>query len=177
MPETGKVSGFFAIDRRKWARICGLGLNSAVAYLALARGPGKSNRETAWSVQAMEKYTGIARSRAHAAVQTLLDDGIVRQLRTGTRPKYDLVPWSCCSRLVGSFAADQVRKLFIHRVFKPTEAPPFMRGYSRADLPYEQPTKTDPDGECGSCWQDDIIIDHLHYKPCHPHKERRHNGP
>jgi hypothetical protein len=39
-----------------------------------------------------------------------------------------------------------------HRVLRPTEAPPFMRGYSRADLPYEQPTKTDPDGERGSCW-------------------------
>jgi hypothetical protein len=93
MIETGKVSGFFAIDRRKWVRICGLGLNGAVAYLVLARGSAKSNRETAWSVQAIEKYTGIARSRAHDAVQTLLDDGVVRQLRTGSRPKYDLVPW------------------------------------------------------------------------------------
>jgi len=65
----------------------------------------------------------------------------------------------------------------IHRVLRPTEAPPFMRGYSRADLPYEQPTKTDPDGESGSCWQDDIIIDHFHYEPCHPHKERCHNDP
>ena len=65
----------------------------------------------------------------------------------------------------------------IHRVLRPTEAPPLMRGYSRADLPYEQPTKTDPDGECGSCWQDDIIINHFHYEPCHPHKERRHNDP
>ena len=70
---------------------------------------------------------------------------------------------------VGSFAADQVRKLF-HRVLRPTEAPPFMRGYSRADLPYEQPTNTDPDGECGSCWQDDIIINHFHYEPCYPTK-------
>jgi hypothetical protein len=82
----------------------------------------------------------------------------------------------CCSRMVGSFAAGQVRKLF-HRVSRPTEAPPFMRGYSRADLPYEQPTNTDPDGECGSCWQDDIIINHFQYEPCYPHKERRHNDP
>src|SRR5215831_16518063 len=62
-------------------------------------------------------------------------------------------------------------------LLSPTEAPSFMRGYSRADLPYEQPTKTDPDGECGSCWQDDIIINHFHYEPCHTHKERRHNDP
>jgi hypothetical protein len=93
MPDTGKVAGFFAIDHRNWARICGLGVNSAVAYLVLARGSGKSNRETAWSIQAIEKYTGIARSRVHDAVRNLLDDAIVRQLRTGTRPKYDLVPW------------------------------------------------------------------------------------
>ena len=65
----------------------------------------------------------------------------------------------------------------IHPVLRPTEAPPFMRGYSCADLPYEQPTKTDPDGECGSSWQDDIIINHFHYEPCHPHKECRHNDP
>jgi hypothetical protein len=58
----------------------------------------------------------------------------------------------------------------IHRVLRPTEAPPFMRGYPRADLPYEQPTKTEPDGEFGSYWQDDIIINHCHCEPCHPPK-------
>src|SRR5262249_4416407 len=65
----------------------------------------------------------------------------------------------------------------IHRVLRPTEAPPFMRGYSRADLPYEQPSKTDPDGEFGSRWQDDIIINHQRYEPCHHPKERANNDP
>jgi hypothetical protein len=59
----------------------------------LARGTGKSNRETAWSVQAIETYTGISRSRAHAAIAALIKDGILRKLRDGTRPKYELVPW------------------------------------------------------------------------------------
>src|SRR5215510_2164856 len=93
MPDTGKMSGFFAVDRRSWARVCGLGLNCAVAYLVLARGTGRNNRETSWSVQAIEKYTSIARSRAHNAIRTLLRDGVVQQLKAGTRPKYDLRPW------------------------------------------------------------------------------------
>jgi hypothetical protein len=35
--------GFFAVDRRAWARACGLGMNAAVAYLVLARGTGGDN--------------------------------------------------------------------------------------------------------------------------------------
>jgi hypothetical protein len=93
MAETGKLTGFFAVDRRSWARVCGLGLNPAVAYLVLARGTGKSNLETAWSVMAIENYTGISRGRAHDAVSALVKDGVVRKLREGTRPKYELVPW------------------------------------------------------------------------------------
>ena len=93
MDDTGKTSGFFAVDRRTWARVCGLGLNRAVAYLVLTCGTGKSNRESAWSVTAIEKYTGVSRSRAHDAVSALVKDGVVRKLREGTRPKYELVPW------------------------------------------------------------------------------------
>jgi hypothetical protein len=38
--------GFFAIDRRAWARVCALGFNTAVAYLVIACGTGgdKSKR-------------------------------------------------------------------------------------------------------------------------------------
>jgi hypothetical protein len=93
MADADKTDGFFAVDRRTWARVCGLGLNPAVAYLVLARGTGKTNRETAWSVMAIENYTGISRSRAHNAVSALVEDGVVRKLRSGTKPKYELVPW------------------------------------------------------------------------------------
>jgi hypothetical protein len=41
MADANKTDGFFAVDRRTWARVCGLGLNRAVAYLVLARGTGK----------------------------------------------------------------------------------------------------------------------------------------
>jgi hypothetical protein len=37
MSDADTVSGFFAVDRRTWAHVCGLGLNAAVAYLVLAR--------------------------------------------------------------------------------------------------------------------------------------------
>jgi hypothetical protein len=93
MADSGKGHGFFAVDRWTWARVCGLGLNAAVAYLVLARGTGKSNRESAWSVMAIENYTGISRSRAHDALSALMEDCVVRKLREGTRPKYELVPW------------------------------------------------------------------------------------
>jgi hypothetical protein len=93
MVDSGTGDGFFAVDRRTWARVCGRGLNPAVAYLVLARGTGKSNRESAWSVMAIENYTAISRSRAHDAVSALMEDGVVRKLRDGTRPKYELVPW------------------------------------------------------------------------------------
>jgi len=93
MADSGTISGYFAVDHRTWARVCGFGLNAAVAYLVLSRGTGKSNRESAWSVMAIEKYTSISRSRAHDAVSALIEDGVVRKLREGTRPKYELVPW------------------------------------------------------------------------------------
>jgi hypothetical protein len=89
----GKGQGdFFAVDRRAWARACGLGLNPAVAYLVLARGTGADNRATTWSVQAVEKYTSVSRGRAHEALKALRRAGLVQVLREGTRPKYRLVP-------------------------------------------------------------------------------------
>jgi hypothetical protein len=42
---------------------------------------------------AIENYTGISRGRAHDAIAGLMQDGVLRKLREGTRPKYDLAPW------------------------------------------------------------------------------------
>lgn len=91
-PEQKKGRGdFFAIPARNVARVCGLGMNPAVAYLVLARGTGRDNVTTSWSVQAIEKYTGIARSRAAQAVKVLRDSKIVTQTKGGTQPQYKLV--------------------------------------------------------------------------------------
>jgi hypothetical protein len=83
--------GFFAIDRRTWALVCGPdGLNEAVAYLVLACGTGRDNRTSTWSVQAIEGRTGISRSRAATAIKNLQDQEFIRKTRGGTRPRYEL---------------------------------------------------------------------------------------
>lgn len=91
-PTDNHHDGFFALDARNWARVCGLGLNPAVAYLVLARGSGRDNRTSAWSVNAIEKYAGVSRGRANTALQQLIAAGAVEQLRGGTYPKYGLKP-------------------------------------------------------------------------------------
>lgn len=82
----------FAIDRRVWAYVCGLGLNPAVAYLVMARGSGPDQRTTSWSVHSVEKYTGISRPRAVKAVRQLKEAGLIQVLRGGGRPRYYLQP-------------------------------------------------------------------------------------
>src|SRR5713226_1194929 len=85
--------GFFAVDRRTWSRACGVSVNGAVSYLVLGRGTAADNRTTAWSVQAIEKYTGLSRGKASAGAKILQDNGFVRLLRGGTKPKYELLPY------------------------------------------------------------------------------------
>ena len=82
--------GFFAVDRRVWAHVCGLGMNATAAYLVLARGTGADNRTTAWSTNAIETYTSISRGRSRKALDVLQEKQIVECLRDGTRPKYHL---------------------------------------------------------------------------------------
>lgn len=92
-PSTARVgAGFFQIDRRAWAHVCGLGLNAAVTYLVLATGTGPDNRTTSWSIHAVETRTGISRGRVRAAIDALKDAGVIRQLAEGTKPHYFLEP-------------------------------------------------------------------------------------
>ena len=94
----GGRGGFFAIDRRAWALVCGaadelgLGMNAAVAYLALARGTGRDNRTTTWSVNAIEERF-LSRGRAQKAIDDLKTAGVVRQTGFGGKAtRYELVP-------------------------------------------------------------------------------------
>jgi hypothetical protein len=84
--------GFFAIDRRAWARVCTLGLNTAVAYLVLGCGTGGDNRTTKWSDQAIRKYAGLSRGRTDKAMADLKASGLVREDQGGARPRYYLMP-------------------------------------------------------------------------------------
>ncbi len=90
---TSRATGagqFFAVDRRAWGAVCSLGLNEAIAYLALARGSGGDNRTTSWSVNAVENYTGISRPRAKSAIRRLISEQFIRLLQAGSRPRYYL---------------------------------------------------------------------------------------
>lgn len=89
----GSRGDFFAVDYRAWQRACELGLNAAVAYLLLARGTLKDNRTTSWSVHATEGRTGISRPKAKIAIDKLVANGLVENLKSSPmRPKRRLVP-------------------------------------------------------------------------------------
>jgi hypothetical protein len=85
---------FFAIDSRIWARVIDCGMNEAATYLVLACGTGGDNRTTRWSCQAVHRYSGIAWSRAKAAIENLVRAGFVRLGNESTkdRPRYELMP-------------------------------------------------------------------------------------
>ena len=92
MSTNGKAAGFFSIDRGAFRCATAGGLNTAIAHLIMARGTGRDNRTTQWSVNAIEKYTGISRPNAKKAVQDLLDRGIWKKTREGNHPIYEAAP-------------------------------------------------------------------------------------
>jgi hypothetical protein len=89
---TAKAKGLFSIDRGAFRCATVGGVNSAIAHLVMARGTGPDNRMTQWSVNAIEKYTGISRPNAKKAVVDLLDRGIWKKTRDGNHPVYEAVP-------------------------------------------------------------------------------------
>jgi hypothetical protein len=87
-----KSAGFFSIDLGAFRYAAIGGLNSAIAYLTMARGTGRDNRTTQWSIHAIETRTAISRPNAKNAVQDLLKRGVCKRIRTGKHPIYELVP-------------------------------------------------------------------------------------
>lgn len=85
-----KRGSFFAIGKQQWETACELGLNPAVAFLVLARGTGADNATTAWSANAVEKYTGISWRRASGAIEVLCGEELVICTAAGKRPRYKL---------------------------------------------------------------------------------------
>jgi hypothetical protein len=94
MLEAKNIRGrFFAIDSRICERVYDLGMNAAVAYLVLACGTDRNNSLTEWSIHAIEKYTGISRARADAAVEKLISGNIIRRVNSrDDRPIYEILP-------------------------------------------------------------------------------------
>ena len=74
---------FFSVDLGAFRCAAAGGLNPAIAHLIMARGSGRDNRTTQWSVHAIEKYTGISRPNAAKAIQDLLHRGVWKKPGTG----------------------------------------------------------------------------------------------
>jgi hypothetical protein len=87
-----KTAGFFSIDRGAFRCAAAGGLNSAIAHIIMARGTGRDNRTTQWSVNAIEQRTNISRLNADKAVKDLLARGIWKRTRDGKHPIYEAVP-------------------------------------------------------------------------------------
>jgi hypothetical protein len=108
LPAAKSAAGeFFVVDRRAFAAACALGLNPAVAYLTIARGAG-SRPTSLWSVDAIERYTGISRPKAKLAVKTVVEKGLLTLDRAGSRPLYGIVP---AHKLPGISLSDDETKL------------------------------------------------------------------
>jgi hypothetical protein len=58
----------------------------------MARGTGRDNATTQWSVNAIEQRTGISRPNADKAVKDLLARGVWKKTRDGKHPIYEAVP-------------------------------------------------------------------------------------
>ncbi|MEI7775256.1 MAG: hypothetical protein WCK17_10830, partial [Verrucomicrobiota bacterium] len=85
-------SGFFSVDLGAFRCAVAAGLNPAIAHLIMARGTGRENRITSWSVNAIEKRTGISRPNAKKAVGILVERGIWHKTRGGKHPVYESNP-------------------------------------------------------------------------------------
>jgi hypothetical protein len=80
---------FFAIDRDKFHTVCSLGMAPAIAYLVIAAGTGLDHSLTSWSVNSIEKYTGLSRGRAKNALELLRNKKLLKKcgkpLQIGTK--------------------------------------------------------------------------------------------
>lgn len=90
-PKKTPKERFFAIDARSWPRVCELGMPAAVSYLVLACGSGGDQTTTRWSVDAITRHTGIGRPRAKQAITSLVQAGLIRIEKGGTRPQYSIL--------------------------------------------------------------------------------------
>jgi hypothetical protein len=87
---TDKNRGFFGVEREAWQKAITLGLNPAVAYLVLARFTAADQRTSPAGVNAIERYTGISRPRARAAIDALIEAGLAREIARNGPKHFDI---------------------------------------------------------------------------------------
>lgn len=80
-------NGFFAVDKERFYKACDLGMKEAVSYLVLCCGTQKNNTISSWSINAIEKYTGISRGRASKAVNNLISEQVISIKKTSEKAR------------------------------------------------------------------------------------------
>lgn len=92
--EASSRGNFFAADWRcaELAAQIGDGVNSALAYLTLARHTGRNHRTTTAAVTAVSDRLGLTRGRADLAIKSLEAVGLVSVPKRGTLRT--LTPWA-----------------------------------------------------------------------------------
>lgn len=88
---SGVDQGCFAICERSLERLVELGVNELTTYVVLAAGTGRDHSTTAWSAQAVEKYTGLRWRRAKRSIDALCQHGFIES-KSGPpkKPRYKL---------------------------------------------------------------------------------------
>ncbi len=93
---------FFAVDATYFEEACDLGLNPALAYLVIASGTLKDLRTSAWSADAVRRYSTIRWSRAKAAIDVLQQAKLLTRDKNSSishpryvlqKPKHDRLIW------------------------------------------------------------------------------------
>jgi hypothetical protein len=88
---SSKTGNFFAVDRRIIDRLCSSGMvNPVVAYLVIACGTGRDQQTSKWSAKAITQYSQIKRTRAKEAIEYLIRNKYIEQLKEGKFPLYRL---------------------------------------------------------------------------------------
>lgn len=90
MVKENKRGNFFQIDKGVVSELADLGTNAMVSYVVLARGSSRSNDTSTWSVNAIEKKTGIGRVTAKNTLRKLAQAGLIERVKDGARPIYRL---------------------------------------------------------------------------------------
>ena len=92
----GRGGNFFAVDRGVWEQLWVLStanrLNFVITYLVLSAGTGSDHQLSKWSTKACERHTGLGKPRAKAAVDELIQHGLVQYTERSTKsfPQYRL---------------------------------------------------------------------------------------
>jgi hypothetical protein len=111
-PSKGQKGNFFAVDWRcvEDATRYGDGINTAIAYLALAKFTDRTQAFTLAGMTAIHTRAGLTRGRADAALKTLERAGLITEPPTGKKGNRRFLPsWSYIQANRAKLTEKQVR--------------------------------------------------------------------